>query len=343
MVSKHVIQCPVCQGAEFASKAKVCDDRYGEPNNYELAKCLICGHLSTAPRLREIDLPMLYSNYYPRKSTNVLNVVSEAEKILRPYAAMIRWWNGTNNQGQYLVRSGDYLLDIGCGSGTSLLEAKALGAIAYGIEADPNVKPIAKELGLNIHFGSLHDSPFPNRTFDLIVLNQVIEHLPDPDQALLVLRKRLNSNGRMVLVFPNINSFWCRLFGLRWINWHVPYHLHHFNKTSFKKMVTRCGYQVKTIRTITPNVWTLLQIRACLARVEQGKPSPLWAVSAPLQAASSLHKKVSYAAVNPLMKNFARRIVLLTLSFPISLANRVLDAIGIGDSIMVEIVPAESV
>ena len=337
MANSHIMNCPVCQRAEFTSKAKIFDDRYGEPNNYELMRCLTCAHLSTAPRLSEIDLPSLYGSYYPRKNTNAFNVTSEAEKILRPNATLVRWWNGTNNQGQYSVRSGERLLDIGCGSGTSLLEAKALGATAYGIEADWNVKPIAKELGLNIHFGSLHDNPFPNSIFDLIVLNQVIEHLPDPDQALLVLRNRLSSNGRMVLVFPNIHSFWCRLFGLRWINWHVPYHLHHFSKASFKKMATRCGYQVKTIRTITPNVWTILQIRAFFARIKQGNPTSLWTVS------KSSDQGIRNSAGNFWLKNLVRRIVLFAISIPLSLTNRTLDAIGIGDSILFEIVPTKSV
>lgn len=331
------MDCPVCEGTEFTSNAKIFDDRYGEPNSYELIQCRTCAHLSTAPRLREIDLPSLYSTYYPRKNASVFNIQNEAKKILHPYAALLRWWNGIDNQGQYLVRPGEHMLDIGCGSGTSLLEANALGAIAYGIEADPNVRPIAEELALNIHIGSLHDNPFPNRTFDLIVLNQVIEHIPEPYLALQALRNKLSSHGRMVLVFPNINSFWCRLFGIRWINWHVPYHLHHFTKANFKKMATRCGYQVKAIRTITPNVWTILQIRTFFMRIKQGSPTSLWAVS------KSSDQGSHDGAGNFWLKNLARRIVLFAISIPLSLTNRTLDVIGIGDSIMIEIIPNKSV
>ena len=64
-----------------------------------------------------------------------------------------------------VVRPGEVMLDVGCGSGVSLLEAKALGATAFGVEADPNVKPIAEVLGLSIHFGNLQDIPFPEKEY----------------------------------------------------------------------------------------------------------------------------------------------------------------------------------
>ena len=51
-------------------------------------------------------------------------------------------------------------MDIGCGSGVSLIEAENLGANAFGLEADPNVEKIAKNLNLNIFQGNLDESPF---------------------------------------------------------------------------------------------------------------------------------------------------------------------------------------
>ena len=57
---------------------------------------------------------------------------------------------GTNNQGQFYTKKDDLFLDIGCGSGVSLIEARNLGAKPFGLEADPNVKVIGKTLNLNI-------------------------------------------------------------------------------------------------------------------------------------------------------------------------------------------------
>lgn len=326
-MSELTMRCPVCESNTFFPGAEIFDDRYGEPNRYQLAHCAACGHLATAPRLRESDLPGLYGNYYPRKNIGADDVAREAGKVKRVFAGWVRWWNGSDNQGQYSVRSGELMLDVGCGSGTSLLEAKALGATAFGIEADPNVKPIAAALGLTIHFGNLQDRPFPEQVFDLIVMNQVIEHLPDPDEGLCVLRERLTHTGRMVLVFPNTASLWRRLSGSRWINWHIPYHLHHFDRKHFERMARRCGLEVVRSRTITPNVWTLLQLRANRYAPQLGKPNPIWAVMDRSDNASADSHKA-----NPL--RLLLRFCVLTA---FALMNRIVDAIGMGDSLLVEL------
>lgn len=320
------MRCPVCEGNIFDAGTEIFDDRYGEPNHYQLAQCAGCGHTATAPRLREADLPALYGTYYPRKNIGADDVIRDAAKARRPFAKLLRWLNGTDNQGQYSVRAGEAMLDVGCGSGVSLLEAKALGATAFGIEADPNVRPIATMLGLNIHFGSLRDRPFPEQRFDLVVMNQVIEHLPDPDEGLQILGERLTPNGRMMLVFPNTASFWRRLSGNRWINWHIPYHLHHFDRKSFQRMASRSGLEVVRMRTITPNVWTLLQLRANRHRPQLGQPSLIWAVPEKSSSASATRKS------NPL--RILLRVGVLAI---FTVFNRLIDTLGVGDSLMVEL------
>lgn len=326
-MSKLNIYCPVCESAFFVFRNEIFDDRYGEPNLYKLACCTACGHMATYPRLHESDLPSLYGNFYPRKNINADDVAHEASKVKHGFAGLVRWWNGTDNQGQYSVRAGETMLDVGCGSGTSLLEVKALGATAFGIEADPNVKPIAATLGLNIHFGNLQDRPFPEMAFDLIVMNQVIEHLPDPDEGLCELKARLTPKGRMVLVFPNTSSLWRRLSGTRWINWHIPYHLHHFDYQHFEKMAQRLGLKVVRSRTITPNVWTLLQLRAYWYKPELGQPSPIWAVVNRSEEAQG-----GTSQTNPI--SVLLRISILSV---FAVVNRLVDALGMGDSLLVEL------
>lgn len=333
MAEVITMRCPVCDGHQFSLGTTVMDDRYGEPNHYRLAHCQACDHLATAPRLTEAELPGLYGRYYPRKDITSEDVRRQAADAAKPFARWIRWCKGTDNQGQYGVRPGESMLDVGCGSGVSLLEAAALGASAFGIEADPNVKPIASALGLRIHFGSLHDNPFPDRRFDLVVMNQVIEHLPDPDIALQRLADRLTHQGRLILVFPNTSSLWRHLFGIRWINWHIPYHLHHFDLAHFSRMATRCGLRVVRSRTVTPNLWTLLGLRTWRHSPSLGQPSPIWQVSRSLNSPGSAPNQASSLTARARVRTVLLG-VLLTLS---GVINRLVDALGWGDSLVVEL------
>ena len=347
-MSSHVLQsqsvqiiCPVCNTSEASILRHAFDDRYGHPDVFSLVSCNNCGHIMTFPRIPEEKLASLYSNYYPRDKVDIQDLRRQTSDSQPPFSRLRRWWFGTDNQGQYFAQSGQVLLDIGCGSGLSLLEAKALGAEVRGIEADPNVIRIANSLDLKIHIGSIFDEPFPNEQFDLIVLNQVIEHAPEPDRILTALRGRLKHNASVVLVFPNLRSFWLKLFREKWINWHVPYHLHHFTPDRFVRMVSRLGFDVCSVRTITPNLWTILQFRACQIPDELGKPSPIWHVS-PRGTYSSAKSRLSRRGSIQLLRTVIRRLLFWLIIFPIAILNRFIDILGMGDSVMVKIAPSKT-
>jgi 2-polyprenyl-3-methyl-5-hydroxy-6-metoxy-1,4-benzoquinol methylase len=332
--------CPVCEAHDSVFLREAYDDRYGQPDLFALALCKGCGHCMTAPRLQESDLGALYGTYYPRKQAVAADIRRDAGRAVSSFTNVKRWWMGTDNQGQYSVRRGESMLDIGCGSGLSLMEAHALGAQAYGVEADPNVRRLAAELDLQVHIGSLMEDPFPGERFDLVTLNQVIEHVPLPDQLLIHLHGRLRTGGRVVLVFPNIRSIWCRLFGARWINWHTPYHLHHFNLPCFIRMAERCGYRVRSVRSITPNLWTFLQFRTLTHVVQRGVPSPLWRVSP--SAPDHSYAEVLIPSNKLGLRRWVRRVIYAVLLVPVGVMNRIVDFWGLGDSLRVELVPRES-
>jgi 2-polyprenyl-3-methyl-5-hydroxy-6-metoxy-1,4-benzoquinol methylase len=326
----NVVICSACNGCEHTVLRSVFDDRYGHPATFQLAQCRQCGHVMTLPSLREEDLPELYGTYYPRKALTAELVARQATQAQTRMSRLSRWWMGGDNQGQLDVKRGEKMLDIGCGSGFSLLVAKSMGADAYGVEADPNVQVLAKELNLAIHQGSIHDHPFPGVSFDVVVLNQVIEHIPEPGLALQVIADRLAPGGRIILVFPNRSSFYSRIFGMRWINWHIPYHLHHFTLSGFRSMAERYGLQMVRHRTITPNLWTFLQLRAALKKPMQGQPSPVWAVAAAASGGTSV-------GGNELQRKTLKMAILPVLLGLFGVVNRCVDLLGQGDCLMVEL------
>ena len=319
--------CPVCGEHDASVWREAFDDRYGHPDLFKIVRCQDCSHLMTVPMPSEDDLADLYGTFYPRKNITTNQIITQADKAGLAFSKIRRWWMGEDNHGQYYSSPGEKMLDVGCGSGLSLLEARKLGVDAWGIEADPNVKKFADELGLRIHQGSLHDNPFQEIIFDLIVLNQVIEHIPGPERAMKIIQSRLSKNGRVILVFPNVNSLWCKISGKRWINWHIPYHLHHFNKMTFSQMVERCGYKIIRTRTITPNIWTIMQIRASKQSIQRGQPNPIWKVNV---TDGSSSPKTSH-------RNFIKQIFLSSVLVAIAIVNRIVDSFGFGDSLMVEV------
>ncbi|WP_298258693.1 class I SAM-dependent methyltransferase [Bradyrhizobium sp.] len=334
MATPSLATCIACEGENQTYIDEIWDDRYGSPGKFSILKCSTCGQMVTSPMLSEQDLPALYSRYYPRGNADVAAIEREAELVLAPDAAKARHRNGTDNQGHYFVRPAQKVLDIGCGSCISLLEIRNLGGEAFGIETDPNVRAIADHFGLNVHIGSIHDNPFPGHDFDLIVLNQVIEHVPDPIALLKLVRSRLRPQGKVILGTPNSGSLNKMISGRKWLNWHIPYHLHHYNKASFKRIAEKAGYNVLSIQTVTPNLWTILQLRAYGDETVEGQPSTAWAGSGP----STRNPSPSVTARwKTRLASRAERISVETIA-PF---NRTVDALGLGDSMLVQLEPAD--
>ncbi len=322
------LNCPVCNNYKFDTFRDIFDDRYGEPNNYQLAKCSKCKHISTFPRLKEEDLGDLYKNYYPRNDITYKEILNKAKKKFNLLLKFLDWFNGTNNQGHLYAKRGEMVLDIGCGDCSSLIEIQNLGAEAFGIEADMNVKSIAENLNLKVHFGSIAENPFKGKKFDLIVMNQVIEHIPEPDKCIELIKNRLTKKGRIIFVFPNKDSFWQRITGIKWINWHIPYHLHHFDKISFQKMAYKCGLKITKVKTITPNIWTAIQIRHFLYNPKRGIANHLWEVKK--------NKNNKFKRRNLIMK-LAKRLLKFILFICLGFFNRLIDFLEAGDSLMLEV------
>ncbi len=112
------------------------------------------------------------------------------------------------------------ILDIGCGEGGVLVPLLERGCTCVGIELDETKSAYAKELlagyikkGLvEIVNQNIYEEASLSRfrhKFDLILLKDVIEHIPDQDKFIPYLKKFLKPNGQVYFGFPP----WCMPHG----------------------------------------------------------------------------------------------------------------------------------
>src|SRR3989338_7593713 len=120
------------------------------------------------------------------------------DSIIRDYVDMadpeyISEEKGRRRQAQAILRfiaqskmPPGRMLDIGCGPGFLLAEAAAQGWRAQGVDLSTWASDTARErFGIEVFRGELHDARFPDKNFDVIVMNDVIEHLEDPKACLV--------------------------------------------------------------------------------------------------------------------------------------------------------------
>ncbi|UCH83996.1 MAG: class I SAM-dependent methyltransferase [Candidatus Latescibacterota bacterium] len=99
------------------------------------------------------------------------------------------------------------LLDVGCGDGVLLEVAADNGWEAEGTDvATAVVRHTRDTKGLAVHQGEVEDIALERGSFDVIVLNHVLEHVRDPRATLSRLRDLLADDGVIRVEVPNVAS-----------------------------------------------------------------------------------------------------------------------------------------
>lgn len=134
------------------------------------------------------------------------------------------------------------LLDIGCGSGTFLLQMASLGWDTQGIEPDAEAAGLARHSGLRVTVGTLAELDVPKGFFHAITMRHAIEHLPDPVATLRRCRELLCADGKLVIVTPNLESAGSRYYGRNWRGLEPPRHLVVFSDASLRLALRSSGF-----------------------------------------------------------------------------------------------------
>ena len=148
------------------------------------------------------------------------------------------------------------LLDVGCSTGAFLELAARAGWDATGVEIGDAPAAAARARGLEVHTGSLDDAALEGR-FDLITFWDVLEHLPDPLDALRRARDLLAPGGLVAMAFPNVGGLYPRLThrllarttGV-WEHPELPVHLFDFDTRTAALMVREAGLRVAAAHTL---------------------------------------------------------------------------------------------
>ena len=211
----------------------------------EILRCLDCGLIYAKPERGPEELASFYINMADEEYKN--------EEVGRRISA--------KNVLSKLRKFGksSRLLDIGCATGFLLDEARKDGWEVHGVELSKWCVEYAKEkLGLDIFCGTLKNAPFGDSFFDAVILNDVIEHLPDPKNTLIEIRRVLKKDGIVCINTPDIDSLLSKMLKARW--WGINQaHLFYFTKETLTKMLTSAGFVpikfTRHPRTFSFNYW----------------------------------------------------------------------------------------
>ena len=218
-----------------------------------------------------MDSEAIYTAYYPRASS------SPGEFKPKLFVGgFVSWLNGESSSAAWWVPTGIRILDVGCGFGEALAYHRARGCEVFGVELDENVREVADRFNFNVHLGPFDPDGYVPGSFDFVTMHQVMEHLRDPLAVLGGVKKILRSGGHLIISTPNAGGWGSRVFGRRWINWHLPYHRQFFTKDSLRLAAEAVGLEVERVRVVTSSDWLKYQWVHLLFCPPEGTPSAFW-------------------------------------------------------------------
>lgn len=233
-----------------------------------IVKCLNCGLIFIYPQSDDKKLSSYYQNYVApspndlkhfQKKLNGLNCPSGRAILKRyyNYKKLLSYENFflkilasflRNFKFKFIIpyQGEGRILDIGCGTGLYLALLKNIGWDAYGVEVNHSACLYAENLGIKVFEGGLKETKYPSAYFNVVRLNQVLEHLSSPSHTLNEVQRILKSGGTLYIGVPNQRSFAFYFFGEKWLN--KGGHLYAFSPTTLRAICQKAGLSTKRIR-----------------------------------------------------------------------------------------------
>jgi SAM-dependent methyltransferase len=277
--------CPVCGKQGQPLYSQVPDRLFGVAGLWNYSACPDCkiSWLNPKPKTEEIEKlyktyythhqPMLYTpgmdlplrkhiKFYILNKKFGFNISLPKKSLPRSFivaflGSMPSLINRAGDSiGWVRLKRDGKILDVGFGSGDFLTEMQYAGWQAYGLEPDGKVVAAAQALGLKAAQGILETAPYPENYFDAIYMDNVVEHLPNPEAALKKCFEMLVPGGSLVIKTCSNSSLAHRVFKKSYRGLETPRHFVIFSPLAIKKLGKKIAFKTTILKTsLNAYIW----------------------------------------------------------------------------------------
>ena len=248
--------CAVCGATAATPVASGRDYEYhSSPDTFTFVRCNSCAHVFLNPRPTTRMAPVIYpSNYYTVSGTHHTASLSllgrmKDRVLVRRLARVLP-----------LLPPSGQVLEIGAGDGSLLLALRSarpdVKLYALDLRFAPERMKALEARGIECIEGLLEDSALPSGC-DLVIMNQLIEHLWELDGGLRKIGAAVRTGGLVSIATPNLQGYDRRWFSQdAWGGYHFPRHLNLFTPESLGRLLARYGFRLaQRTNLAAPLIW----------------------------------------------------------------------------------------
>lgn len=269
--------CPLCGGTEHAPRMA----RLG----YRMVECRDCGLWYLNPAPSAATLARLYEDGYFTSAAptatgyaDYAGMADDARDTFRRRLALVERHVGSGR-----------ILDVGAGYGYVAEVAATRFPEQWIVERSPEAAARARA-GSDAHVvvGTWEGADVPEGYFDVVSMQDCLEHFPDPVGALVKARAALRPGGALLAVTPNVDSWIASVQGRRWVSLKFPEHVVLFSERTLRRALETAGFRVETV--VSAGQYARLDFLA--HRIASGFPRVGDALAGMLQACGGSRRRV---------------------------------------------------
>ena len=246
-------QCNYCGRDRYVAVIRGMRDwEYGVEGEYNYFQCLGCEGVQLQPFPGLKDLKKAYDIHYHGYAVGA--------KRGRWFSLLYAAKEGLfRRQIGRLVTAESRVLDLGCGAGDFLVSLQVLGLRHLeGIDFSHDMIDALRGRGIRGYCGAFTDFDGMPESYDLISMNNYLEHTLEPRQELEKSFSLLRPGAWLVGELPGFDSYERRIFGRYWGGNHVPRHTYQFNSDFLRRLLRDCGFeQVRIAYQLNTSHWAL--------------------------------------------------------------------------------------
>lgn len=241
--------CPLCKNSEWRKiEEDIRDFEYLSPGQYAWIECASCGLIRIAPAPTPEILNLAYPPNY--------HAYQEPRSALSRFLLRRSYGARALAMARLLPERG-VVLDVGCGMGKLLHEIGRRGNFTLlGVEYHAASAEQARQRGIRVWTGELTDAVLDPASLDLVIMENVLEHLYEPIETPKKIQGLLRPKGKLVGQLPNYDCWDRRLFGRFWGGGHAPRHIFHFTPATLRQTLEACGFEnIKITASLHTGHW----------------------------------------------------------------------------------------
>ncbi len=249
------IDCVLCGSQAFKIEAIGLDYVYGtSEDQFTFVRCSSCGHLYLNPRPIAEAVSIIYPSSYATFSGRFTGGALISR--VKSWVILSRF--------RYLktdLLAGSCLLDIGCGDGQFLMSLRERypEADLHGLDWNftESTRRILESKRITLLNGLVEQVDLGVERYDVITMNQIVEHLWQPDIVMDKCFRALRPGGVIAVETPNADGYDRYLFrnGV-WGSYYFPRHLHLFTFRSLSHFLAKHGFIVeRQDHLLSPICW----------------------------------------------------------------------------------------